>query len=90
VITIYKYQLAAFDTQDISMPKGAKLLTVQFQCAEPCLWAMVDTDQPKVLRRLCTVDTGQAALYLDSGIYVGTFQLYNGSYVGHVFDLGEI
>lgn len=47
---IYKYAIEITDDQDIVMPVGAKILTVQNQNGVPCIWAMVDPNSEK---RMC-------------------------------------
>lgn len=42
--TVYKYPLLLEDRQLLSLPFGAKPLTVQLQNDALCLWALVDTD----------------------------------------------
>ena len=39
---IYKYQLIVTDRQDVQLPEGAEILTIQTQVDTPCLWALVD------------------------------------------------
>lgn len=38
---IYKYAIEITDDQDIVMPVGAKILTVQNQNGVPCIWACI-------------------------------------------------
>ncbi len=45
MISIWKFNLQTIDKQEIQMPVGAELLTVQIQNGEPCLWARVDTNE---------------------------------------------
>lgn len=86
--TIFKYPLELAGVQSVRMPAGATILTVQLQAGVPCVWAITDSAQPKVSRRLLLVGTGHA-LPDDHGRYVGTFQPPRGL-VFHVFDLGEV
>ena len=44
---IYKYRIEVTDDQNIEMPVGAKILTVQTQNGVPCIWAMVDPNAEK-------------------------------------------
>lgn len=89
---IYKYRLAVTDTQTISMPAGAKLLTVQVQSGNsaqgdhPYLWALVETVAPLEDRTFITVGTGHPVSD-DSLNYLGTYQLHDGRLVFHVFEL---
>ncbi len=43
--TIYKYPLEWADEQAIAMPKGAKILSVQWIRGQVCIYALVDTDE---------------------------------------------
>lgn len=45
---IYKYPIETVDQQQVKMPDGAQILTVQVQNGKPCLWAMVDPDVAEV------------------------------------------
>lgn len=40
--TIYKYPLTFVESQQVSLPVGTKVLTVQLQNGIPTLWAMVN------------------------------------------------
>lgn len=84
---IFKYELKVDDIQFVSIPKGAKLLTVQTQRNIPCLWAMVDPDEEKEDIRIFMLGTGH--IIDDSDIqdmqYIGTFQMYGGYLVFHAF-----
>lgn len=90
MMTIYKYPLPVSDSIALPMPKGARVLTVQVQGGQPCVWAMVDVNAPTVTRTFVLRGTGHSAEGLASlAPYVGTFQLHGGAFVGHLFDLGE-
>jgi len=82
--TIWKYALLVADRQELQMPTGANFLAVQVQREEICLWALVDTDNPLVGRRIHTYGTGQGLGEL--GTYIGTYQLRGGGLVFHVFE----
>lgn len=89
MITIWKFPLAVTDDQTVSMPEGARVLTVQVQYETPCLWAMVDTEKPLVDHLIHIAGTGHP-LPLQNvgwGQYVGSFQRLGGSLVFHVFDI---
>ena len=40
--TIWKYKLKIDILQEIIMPIGARILSVQMQSNTPCLWVLVD------------------------------------------------
>ena len=85
--TIYKYKIEVKDDQNIMMPEGAKVLTVQAQHGEPCVWAEVDPEQTfTTFRRFVTVGTGRHPIAdIDTLHYVGTYQLVNGNFIGHLY-----
>lgn len=45
---IFKYVLEVTDEQTLQLPVGAKVLSVQNQQGKPCLWALVDSEQPAI------------------------------------------
>lgn len=73
----------------ISMPTGAKILAVQVQEGVPCIWAVVEPDAPKKERVFEIKGTGHLFSTYSDLDYVGTFQLQDGTFVGHLFDKGE-
>jgi hypothetical protein len=42
--TIWKFPLQIMDRQEIKVPMGAQILSVQVQDGIPCMWAMVEPD----------------------------------------------
>jgi hypothetical protein len=84
---IHKYDLPD-RLESIMMPRDAEILCVQTQNGYPVIWAIVDPENHTEERFFEIVGTGET-LYTDMGVerkYIGTFQLHNGSYVGHVFE----
>lgn len=87
--TIWKQELVVEDEQSISVPRGAKLLCVQVQNEKPCLWFLCDPSQSlKDSKKVYIYGTGNP-IYEDviNYHYLGTFQLLQGKFVGHVFYL---
>ena len=85
--TIWKYKLSP-NGQNISMPIGAKILTVQTQDETPCLWALVDPKAETEIRFIEIFGTGHPILS-DMGTsrnYISTFQLLGGKLVFHAFE----
>ena len=82
---IYKYPLKVLDEQEVMMPKGARILAVQTQREAPCLWAEVELGAELQLRIIEVFGTGHP---IDERPrkYLGTFQLLNGDFLGHVFE----
>lgn len=79
---IWKFQLTA---EDIPMPMDAEVCAFQFQAGVPCIWAIVDPDITKIVRRFKIFGTGHELPPIDQCCYVGTCQ--EGAFVWHLFEL---
>ncbi len=86
---IWKFEIETTDRQIVEMPIGAKILTVQTQNGCPCLWAVVNPDAKKVLRGIEVFGTGHPmpAVEGERREYIGTYQLSNGMFIFHVFEV---
>jgi hypothetical protein len=84
--TIWKFPLRTTDAQNVEMPAGSQVLSVQTQAGVPCLWALVDPAKEKTTRTFAIVGTGHP-LPPQPGVYVGSYQLDGGALVFHVFDV---
>lgn len=82
---IYKYTLSMEHQQDVEMPEGAQLLSVQVQNSAVQLWALVDPTAPTVTRKIVLCATGEP-IHVDLGQFISTFQLLGGSVVFHAFE----
>lgn len=82
--TIYKYKLQPGRTV-LDMPDGAKVLTVQTQGDDVCLWALVEPNKPTTRRFFDVYGTGHQ-MPADPGAYVATFQMGGSALVWHVFE----
>ena len=72
---IWKYPLEVTDRLALTMPPGAKFLTVQMQHGKPCLWALVDeTKRDTATRRIAIYGTGNP-MPDEPGTYIATFQM---------------
>lgn len=85
--TIWKYILPLTAKQIVFMPRGARILTVQIQEGNICLWAIVDTDNGNEERRFAIVGTGAPNEIPTDSTYIGTCQ--DGAFVWHVFEYTE-
>lgn len=83
--TIWKYKLNITDRQVIMMPVGAKILAVQVQHGEPCLWARIHPNREEKKRLIKIYGTGNNEL-MDEDRYIGTFQMADGDFIWHVFE----
>lgn len=80
---IWKFPLNLLNVQQVSMPTGARVLSVQLQGDTICLWAEVDPKAEQQPRDFYIVGTGHE--YNPRGLeYRGTVQ--TGVYVWHVFE----
>lgn len=91
--TIYKYPLETTNLQSIKIPKLAdeddfmkQFLCIDTQNGYPCLWCLVDTSEQEREVLFRVVGTGNPMPeILDKSDYLGTYQLFNGAFIGHVF-----
>jgi hypothetical protein len=88
---VYRYDLAETPDQDVELTAGAQILLVMRQIRAPhnmSLWALVDTDNPIVNRRILWRGTGTADAIPEAAIFLNTTQEADG-FVWHFFDGGE-
>jgi hypothetical protein len=85
---IWKFTLLGADIQEVIMPKGAKILTVQTQHGNICLWALCNPLASKETRKVAIYGTGNP-ISGNCGTYISTFQMFGGDLIFHAFDLGE-
>jgi len=92
--SIWKFPLKTTDYQEVSMPKGAQILSIQVQNEVPCIWAVVDDNADKEVRIFEIYGTGNGYSDLKwfgkEHSFIGTYQLYNGDLVFHCFELKDI
>lgn len=84
--TIYKYTLQNKDQQTIKMPYRSEILSLQVQNGEPCIWAKVDTSDEYEDKEFLIFGTGHH-LPENPMNFIGTYQLDNGRFVFHVFEV---
>jgi hypothetical protein len=87
--TVYKYPVQVTDAPTVRLPKGAQVLTVQEQCGDVFMWALVDPSAEKEARTFRIAGTGHP---VDDGLelkFVSTFQMRGGALVFHVFEVVE-
>ena len=82
---VWKYTLEVVDEATLLLPVGAVPLCVREQGGEACLWALVDPDADLEPWTIRVAGTGHPRSDLKASEYLGSFQLFGGSFVGHVF-----
>lgn len=85
----WKWELEVTDKQLLWMPVGAKILDIQMQNTTCCLWALCDPDAKKETRCLAMYGTNHP-MPNETGEYIATFQMHNGTLVFHVFDISRV
>lgn len=79
--SIFKFRLEHL-AEEVQMPVGAQILHVHDQDGGPCIWALVDPDAKKEVRRFFIVGTGHK--FDPRWQYIGT--AHCGGLVWHVFE----
>jgi hypothetical protein len=91
----------AEDTPDrftLRMPRGSKILHCALQGEQPTLWALVDSQAPDCIRRFAIYGTGAEISMNEKNtlplgpflpLYLGTYQLFGGTFVWHLFEESE-
>lgn len=82
---VYKYQLVVTDRQLVTMPKEAKILTVQVQNGTPCIWALVNPENETEDVPIRIHGTGHNISDPERLAYIGTFQMPRYGLVFHAF-----
>ena len=69
------------------MPKGAKILSIQMQGENCCMWVLCNEKASKERRRIAIYGTGHPIPNNHLGIFIDTFQVRNGQLVFHAFEI---
>jgi hypothetical protein len=84
--TIYKYPLTGHQRQVIQLPPSSLPLSLQLQQGQPCLWVLIETDQPKLDYVVRCYGTGHEVEKMPAGFeFLGTLQSSDGTLVFHFF-----
>lgn len=83
--TIWKYDVSQGGIFHI--PIGAKILSVQAQQCDVCLWMLVDPDSKLEQRHFQIYGTGHPIPEIDDLEYIGTAVLNGLPLVWHVFEV---
>jgi hypothetical protein len=84
--TVWKFEIHTDDYVNINLPKGAKPLSIQQQGDSVQLWCLVDPNETVYETRTFRL-AGTGHPITDDVEYIGTFQLFGGSFVGHLFEV---
>jgi hypothetical protein len=86
-MVIWKFQFPVQDEFELGMPEGAEILSVQVQNGMPCLWAAVKPGNGMEKREFAVRGTGHEFTPIFKEVYVGTFQLHGGAFIGHLYEI---
>jgi hypothetical protein len=85
MLTVYKEKLEITKHQEVELPSGYKILTINLQNNLPMVWFLCDTENPKVPVTIHMYGTGfDIAMY--PGRYISTIFVDNGKLVFHFFE----
>ena len=86
--TIWKFEVPEQDKFTLELPAGAEFLSVQRQFDGTQAWFLLDPEASKATRRFLVVGTGHTITIPETKKldYLGTFQLYDGRLVFHLFE----
>lgn len=82
-VVVWKFPLRRWSAF-IDMPEGARIISCGQQDGELCVWALCDSDAPKVPRYVAALNTGRP-VPPPAGEFIGTVQMPNGI-VWHLFE----
>lgn len=85
--TIWKYTLDASDVLEVSLPLNSTVLSVQEQNGEPQMWVLVNPEEKVFEKRFFRLSGTGHPIRENIKSFIGTFQLYKGSFVGHLFEI---
>jgi hypothetical protein len=82
---IYKYPMKLDLYQTIKLPKNARILSIQLQNDEICMWVLTATEITSDIDRVfMIVGTGTSDRVGEFDEYIATVQ--QGGYVWHIFE----
>lgn len=84
--TVYKYPIEITDYQDVTLPKGAKILCIKNQNGIICIWALVNKDEneTETIKLRCA---GTGHLIEEDVEYIDTVFVCGGNLVFHFFKI---
>ena len=83
---IFKYPVSLGEFER-ALPKDRRILSVQMQGDNPCLWAMVDSSSEIQKVKFIVRGTGHEFEPNTTQSYIGTFQMAGGGLIWHLFEL---
>jgi len=85
--TVWKFPVSLDDVFVVSLPKGAKPLSVQDQAGDVQMWCLCDSDESVYENRAFRLSGTGHPIPQKIIAFVGTFQILGGSLVFHLFEI---
>lgn len=82
---ILKHEIPAASEFTLPLHEGSKLLKLAVVNEKAYIWALEDESKPQRGVKFRMVVTGEELNLEPFMLYIGTFILFNGSFVGHLF-----
>lgn len=82
---ILKHEIPAASEFTLPLHEGSKLLKLAVVNEKAYIWALEDESKPQRGVKFRMVVTGEEINLEPYMMYIGTFILFNGSFVGHLF-----
>lgn len=82
---ILKHEIPAASEFTLPLHEGSKLMKLDVVNEKAYIWAIEDDSRPIRDVKFQLAVTGKELELLPFSVYVGTFLLFNGSFVGHWF-----
>lgn len=89
---IWKYELEIVESQCVHIPQGGRILSVQWQPNQLCLYAMINPGEKlKEARTILIFATGREIdSRIEESAFIGTVQTHGGKLVWHLFEEIEL
>lgn len=82
---ILKHEIPAASEFTLPLHEGSNLLKLSVVNEKAYIWALEDESKPKRGVKFRMAMTGEELNLYPFMLYIGTFILFNGSFVGHLF-----
>jgi hypothetical protein len=82
--SVWKFEIPVQDEFTVEMPMLATVVHVAAQNDKPCMWALVNPANERVERTFYVHATGHPVR--PELVHLGTFILFGGTFVGHLFE----
>jgi hypothetical protein len=83
--TVWKYPLQVADEQTIYVPSDPRVLHLEMQHQQPCMWLLVDPEKERMKMKIRIIGTGWAPVDTTLWVYLGTYMEQGGRLVWHYF-----